>query len=232
MTDVTRRQILGTAGAAALAPLAVAAPAANNSAGSEAVPSGRADGVRTGGARPIKLSSGHEVWTKQVGHGPIPMLTLHGGPGATHFYLECFEDFLPRDRVRFWYYDQLGCGFSDAPDDTSLWTVDRYRAEVEEVRAALGVERLVLYGQSWGGMLGIEYALAFPERVERLIVSNMTASVPSYVEYDDAPQGVAAGRRCGDAHVRRRGQVRRTGVPGAADRAPLQQTHLSARSVA
>jgi proline iminopeptidase len=183
MIDVTRRRILGTAGAAALAPFAVAAPAASDSAGGEAVPSGRADGVRTGGARRIKLSSGHEVWTKQVGHGPIPMLTLHGGPGATHFYFECFEDFVPRDRVRFWYYDQLGCGFSDAPDDTSLWTVDRYRAEVEEVRAALGVERLVLYGQSWGGMLGIEYALAFPQRVERLIVSNMTASVPSYVEY-------------------------------------------------
>src|SRR5262245_25397467 len=183
MTELTRRQALASAGIAAFASVTAAGSAPNDPKGAHAVPSGRADGVRTGGSRRVKLASGHEVWTKQVGYGAIPMLTLHGGPGATHFYFECFEDFIPPDRVRFWYYDQLGCGFSDTPDDASLWTVDRFRAEVEEVRAALGVNRMVLYGQSWGGMLAIEYALAHPERVERLIVSNMTAGMPSYVEY-------------------------------------------------
>ena len=147
------------------------------------MPSGRADGVRTGGSRTITLDSGHHVWVKQVGYGAIPVLTLHGGPGFPHFYFECFEDFLPRDRLRYWYYDQLGCGFSDHPDDPALWTVDRYRREVEQVRAALGLDRMVLYGQSWGGMLAIEYTLAYPQHVERLVISDMTASIPSYVKY-------------------------------------------------
>ena len=181
---MSRRQALaltGSIGAAALAAEGAGATAAATSpARDRAVPSGRADGVLTGGSRRIALSSGHEVWVKQIGHGAIPVLTLHGGPGATHFYLECFEDFLPRDKLRYWYYDQLGCGFSDRPNDTSLWTVERFRAEVEEVRAALGLERFVLYGHSWGGLLAIEYTLAYPQHVDRLVISSMTASYPSY----------------------------------------------------
>ena len=62
------------------------------------------------------------------------MLTLHGGPGVTHEYFECFEDFLPQAGVEFYYYDQLGSFYSDQPDDTSLWTIDRFREEVEQVR--------------------------------------------------------------------------------------------------
>ena len=181
MDRVSRRQVLGGSVLGAIGATVTSASAGNIDI--QPTPSGRADGVRTGGARRIALASGHQVWVKQVGSGAIPMLTLHGGPGVPHFYLECLEDFVPRDRVRFWYYDQLGCGFSDTPDDPSLWTVERFRDEVEEVRTALGVERLVLYGHSWGGMLGIEYTLAFPQHVERLIVSNVTASIPAYVEY-------------------------------------------------
>ena len=147
------------------------------------VPSGRPDGVRTGGSRKVSVDGRYEVWVKQLGTGEVPVLTLHGGPGFPHYYFECFEDFLPLDRIRFWYYDQLGCGFSDRPDDSSLWTVGRFREEVEQVRAALGVERFVLYGQSWGGMLAIEYALAYPQYLSGLVISNMTASIPSYVKY-------------------------------------------------
>ena len=147
------------------------------------VPSGRADGVRTGGCRKIRVDGKYDVWVKQVGSGDVPVLTLHGGPGFPHFYFECFEDFLPQAGIRFWYYDQLGCGFSDRPDDASLWTVDRYREEVEQVRAALGLDRFVLYGQSWGGMLAIEYALAYPQHLSGLVISNMTAGIPSYARY-------------------------------------------------
>jgi proline iminopeptidase len=139
--------------------------------------------VRTGGSRTVQVDGKYNVWVKQVGTGEVPVLTLHGGPGATHFYLECFEDFLPQAGVRFWYYDQLGCGFSDRPDDPSLWTVERFREEVEQVRAALGLDRFVLYGHSWGGMLGIEYALAYPQHLTGLVVSDMTASIPAYVEH-------------------------------------------------
>ena len=148
-----------------------------------AVRSSRADGVRTGGARTVRIDGKYDVWVKQVGTGSIPVLTLHGGPGFNHFYLECLEDFLPQADIRFWYYDQLGCGFSDSPDDVSLWTIDRYRAEVEQVRAALGLERFILYGHSWGGMLGMEYAVRYPEHLAGLVVSNMTASVAEYVKY-------------------------------------------------
>ena len=117
--------------------------------------------VKTGGARAIPIDGGkYRVWVKKVGTGPIHVLTLHGGPGVTHEYFECFEDFLPQAGITFWYYDQLGSGFSDQPDDTSLWTVDRFRDEVEQVRAALALENFYLFGQSWGGMLGIEYALS------------------------------------------------------------------------
>ncbi len=181
---ISRRQALALVGSVGAASLASDVGATTNTdlAREPAIPTGRADGVRTGGSRRIKLTSGHEVWVKQIGYGAVPVLTLHGGPGATHFYLECFEDFLPRDRVRFWYYDQLGCGFSDQPSDVSLWTVERFRTEVEEVRAALGLERFVLYGQSWGGLLAIEYALTYPQHVDRLVISSMTASYPSYAK--------------------------------------------------
>ncbi len=169
------------AGRAAIA--ATAGTAGTAACGRAAVPSARADGVLTGGSRTVRIDGKYDVWVKQVGTGGIPVLTLHGGPGFNHFYLECLEDFLPGQGIRFWYYDQLGCGFSDAPDDASLWTIERYREEVEQVRRALDLERFILYGHSWGGMLGMEYALKYPRHLAGLVVSNMTASVAAYVEY-------------------------------------------------
>jgi proline iminopeptidase len=162
-----------TQSAGAVAPCAAAA----------AVPSARADGVRTGGSRTVRIDGKYDVWVKQVGTGSVPVLTLHGGPGFNHYYLECLEDFLPRAGIRFWYYDQLGCGFSDAPDDAALWTLERYLGEVEQVRQALALERFVLYGHSWGGLLGMEYALRYPQHLSGLVISNMTASVAEYVKH-------------------------------------------------
>ena len=151
MMHATRREVLTAAGSVvALSCLSSGcAPANKTPLAMQPVPSSRPDGVRTGGSRKISVDGRFEVWVKQVGTGDIPVLTLHGGPGFPHFYFECFEDFLPRDRIRFWYYDQLGCGFSDRPDEPSLWTVERFRKEVEQVRLALGLESFVLYGQSW-----------------------------------------------------------------------------------
>lgn len=81
------------------------------------------------------------------------------------------------------YYDQLGCGNSDRPDDTSLWTLERYLTEVEEVRHGLGLDSFVLYGHSWGGMLTIEYALRHEKdgHLRGIIVSNMVASIDSFL---------------------------------------------------
>lgn len=149
-----------------------------------AAPAPAAAQVKTAGIRMIPVVGGkHRVWTKKVGSGPIKLLTLHGGPGATHEYFECFEDFLPQAGVEFYYHDQLDSHYSDQPGDESLWTVERYRDEVEEVRAGLGLDRFFLLGHSWGGMLAIEYALEYPAHLKGVIVSNMTAGIPSYVQY-------------------------------------------------
>jgi proline iminopeptidase len=139
--------------------------------------------VKTGGVTMLPIEGGkYRVWTKRVGTGPIQMLTLHGGPGCTHEYMECFEDFLPQRGIQFYHYDQLGSHYSDQPDDTSLWRVARFCDEVEQVRATLGLENFYLFGHSWGGMLGIEYALKYQHHLRGLVISNMTASIASYVE--------------------------------------------------
>jgi proline iminopeptidase len=149
---------------------------------------GRTD-VLSGGVRmvPITTPAGPQrVWTKRTGNNPATkMLLLHGGPGATHEYLLAFDSFLPAAGVEFYYYDQLGSGWSDQPDDPSLWTIERFVDEVEQVRVALGLtrENFVLYGQSWGGVLAIEYALAHQEHLKGLVISNMMASIPAYNAY-------------------------------------------------
>jgi len=150
--------------------------------------SGR-DDVLGGGARtiPIRTPAGtYAVWVKRIGNNPrLRVLLLHGGPGATHEYLEGFDSFLPAAGIEYYYYDQLGSGFSDRPDDPSLWELDRFVDEVEQVRRALRLDRddFVLYGQSWGGLLAMEYALTHQRHLRALVVSNMMASVPAYNAY-------------------------------------------------
>jgi proline iminopeptidase len=149
---------------------------------------GRAD-VLGGGARriPVTTPAGEfSVWTKRIGNNPqLKMLLLHGGPGSTHEYLEACDSFLPAAGIEYYYYDQLGSGFSDQPDDVSLWDLGRYVDEVEQVRRALGLEReaFVLYGQSWGGILACEYALTYQQHLRGLVISNMMMSVPAYNAY-------------------------------------------------
>ena len=150
--------------------------------------SGREDRM-SGGARriPVDTPAGRfEVWTRRFGNNPdLKVLLLHGGPGATHEYLEACDSFLPAAGVEYYYYDQLGSGRSDRPDDPGLWELDRFVDEVEQVRRALGLGRddFVLYGQSWGGILAMEYALAHQEHLKGLVISNMMASAPAYTAY-------------------------------------------------
>ena len=150
--------------------------------------SGR-DDVLSGGARmiPVTTPAGtYRVWVKRVGNNPgLRVLLLHGGPGSTHEYLEACDSYLPAAGVEYYYYDQLGSGFSDQPSEPSLWELDRFVDEVEQVRGALGLDgdNFVLYGQSWGGLLAIEYALHHQQHLRGLIVSNMMASVPAYNAY-------------------------------------------------
>ena len=150
--------------------------------------SGRED-VLSGGARMIPVDTPadrYRVWVKRIGNNPgLRVLLLHGGPGATHEYLEACDSYLPAAGIEYYYYDQLGSGRSDQPDEPSLWDLDRFVDEVEQVRRALGLDRdnFVLYGQSWGGILAIEYALHHQEHLRGLVISNMMASVPAYNAY-------------------------------------------------
>ena len=145
--------------------------------------------VLSGGATriPVNTAAGtYRVWVKRVGNNPaLRVLLLHGGPGSTHEYLEACDSYLPAAGVEYYYYDQLGSGHSDQPDEPSLWELGRFVDEVEQVRQALGLDRdtFVLYGQSWGGILAIEYALAYQHHLRGLVISNMMASVPAYNAY-------------------------------------------------
>ncbi|TMC53707.1 MAG: alpha/beta fold hydrolase, partial [Chloroflexi bacterium] len=85
--------------------------------------------------------TGGRVWYQVVGRGDgVPLLLLHGGPGAPHDYLEPLAALAAERPVIF--YDQLGCGQSDKPDDPSLWTLERFVAELGQLRRALGLERM------------------------------------------------------------------------------------------
>ena len=99
-------------------------------------------GIKTGGIKviPIETPKGKfNVWTKTIGNNPkMKLLLLNGGPGATHEYFECLESFLPNEGIEIVYYDQLGCGNSDNPNDTAMWDLPRYVEEVEQEESDLG----------------------------------------------------------------------------------------------
>lgn len=136
---------------------------------------------------PIKTPKGtFNVWTKRFGNNPkIKILLLHGGPAMTHEYMECFETFFQREGFEFYEYDQLGSYYSDQPNDTTLWKTERFVEEVEQVRQAIGADQSNFYiiGNSWGGILGMEYALKYQKNMKALLVSNMVASAPEYGKY-------------------------------------------------
>ena len=150
-----------------------------------------ADSVQTGGVKiiPITTPKGtFNVWTKRIGNNPkIKVLLLNGGPGATHEYFEFFENFLPAEGIEIIYYDQLGCGNSDNPNDVALWDLGRYVEEVEQVRIALGLNETNFYllGHSWGGILAMEYSLKYQKHMKGMIISNMMSSCPEYGKYAD-----------------------------------------------
>jgi proline-specific peptidase len=125
--------------------------------------------------------AGGAVWTAWMGpRDGIPVLLLHGGPGAASDYMLPLAERLAEHRGVV-VYDQLGCGRSDHPDDPSLWTVERSVRELDQVRAALGLDHCHLLGQSWGGWLAIEYMAGGPAGIEKLVLASTSASIPQFV---------------------------------------------------
>lgn len=143
----------------------------------------------TGGINmiPIETPKGtFNVYTKRMGNNPkMRVLLLHGGPGGTHEEFGNFDGYLPNEDIEYIYYDQLDSYYSDKPNDPSLWTTEHFVEEVEQVRKALNLNKdnFYLLGQSWGGILAMEYALKYQDNLKGLIISNMVASVPEYNKY-------------------------------------------------
>ncbi|HEY4383510.1 MAG TPA: proline iminopeptidase-family hydrolase [Ktedonobacteraceae bacterium] len=132
----------------------------------------------------IPVLGAYRVWYRIVGGGAdqehIPLLTVHGGPGVPHEYITDMAA-LASDTRRVIFYDQLGCGRSDQPNDPSLWTIERSVAEIGIVRRALGLEKVHLWGQSFGGLFSLEYALSQPQGLASLILASSTSSIPLWI---------------------------------------------------
>lgn len=163
----TRRSTLKFAGALAGTGM-LSAPARAGLAG---VPS--SDGYAS-------VPGGKIYWRRFGSGGKTPLLTLHGGPGAAHNYLLSLQALADERPVIF--YDQLGCGRADAPQDESVYTIQRAVDEVDAVRAALGLSQVVLFGHSWGTLQAIEYLCqGRGQGVERLILGGAFASIPQAI---------------------------------------------------
>jgi len=125
--------------------------------------------------------NGFKLFYRTFGTGGNVLLCLHGGPGAMHDYLLPFRK-LGDDKVKVVLYDQLGCGKSERPPDTSRYTIDYGVEEVEGVRQALNLGRINLFGNSYGGALALQYALKYQHNIKKLIVSSGLSSVPETVK--------------------------------------------------
>lgn len=123
---------------------------------------------------------GGEIWYGVVGAGGgVPLLTLHGGPGFPHDYLQPLAALGDQRRVVF--YDQLGCGRSEQPNDPALWQIERFVDEIARVRDALGLERVHLFGHSWGAMLAVDYLLTRPAGVVSAVLASPCLSMPRWI---------------------------------------------------
>jgi proline-specific peptidase len=125
----------------------------------------------------------YKIWVREVGadHSRLPLLCLHGGPGVPHDYLEPLEAVAASGR-RVIFYDQLGCGNSDQPRDPSMWTVELFLEELDVVRSALGLDKVHILGQSWGGMLALQYAITQPAGLASLIIASSPASIFDWMD--------------------------------------------------
>ena len=112
---------------------------------------------------------GHEIYYVLFGEGKETLVGLHGGPGADHRYLLRLGE-LAGDNLQVLLYDQLGSRLSDRPEGNSFWTVERFVEELETIRNKMDLGRVHLLGQSWGGMLALQYALDHPEGVKSLVL--------------------------------------------------------------
>lgn len=121
---------------------------------------------------------GHEVMTYSFGTGEKVLMLVHGGPGCPSNYLRDSHAHLVDQGFRIVTWDQLGCGESDKPTDRHLWQIPRFVEEMECVRKTLKLGKIHLLGQSWGGVLSLEYCLTYPQFVQSFIAANTAFNLP------------------------------------------------------
>ena len=130
---------------------------------------------------------GYKIYYKIVGtqiKDRTPLLVIHGGPGSNHNYLLGLANIAKSGRQVI-FYDQLGSGKSEMPDDPALWTIDLFLEELKVIRQELHLDEVHLLGHSWGGMLAIEYLLRKPTGVRATILASSMISIPLYqIEVD------------------------------------------------
>lgn len=131
--------------------------------------------------RELTLTEGHTVRVYVHGDGPDTLFLANGGPGLPCRYLLEPHKRMASDRFRVVSWDQLGCGDSDRPEDNGLWTLQRYVNEAEQVRSAVGADKVHFLGHSWGTWLGTEYTLTHPDRVASYIVADGACDIPHLV---------------------------------------------------
>ncbi|UYN87611.1 MAG: proline iminopeptidase-family hydrolase [Cyclobacteriaceae bacterium] len=150
------------------------------------------------GVKYIDLKEGYKIWTKRVGDGKIIILLIHGS-GNNHHCFEIFRDKLDLKKYQLIYYDQLGSNNSDKPTDSSLYNIDRFVNEVEQLRIDLELNEFYILGHSWGGALAMEYAIKYPNNVKGLIISNKGYSTPNLINsrvklWNEIAKGYASGQ--------------------------------------
>lgn len=160
---MTRRALVGGLAAVAVAERAGAMPAGVQLPGVRLVPDREAMVAVPGGRVYVRVNG-------NLQGGRAPIVLVHGGPGSSHWsFLNATA--LADERAVI-LYDQLDSGRSEWPGDAANWRVGRFVAELEAVRAALGVARWHVLGGSWGGTVALEYAAGGPEALAGLVLQS------------------------------------------------------------
>ena len=127
---------------------------------------------------------GFDIWYRIVGErerdGRVPLVLLHGGPGSTHQYLESLADLASSGR-RVIFYDQIGCGRSGGSRDPDFYSAGLFCDELDALREALDLPRIHLLGQSWGGMLAMQYAIGKPAGLASIVVADSPADMTQWI---------------------------------------------------
>jgi proline iminopeptidase len=154
----------------------------------------------------MTTSSNHKIFYTVCGGGDsLPLVVCNGGPGFAHHYMAPLAQLSDERPVVL--YDQLGSGYSDRPSDPSIFTIEYFVEELDQVVRHLEYPSFHLLGHSWGSVLALEYAIAHPDRISSLILGSPCISLPNWNRDVDAliarlspaaQRGVRRARESGD----------------------------------